>query len=133
MQNDDRRYIALSTFGFYKGGYLYVNLVNFHPQPSNEKDIVSVEGLSMMILLNCYYQTSFNYLWSFFCHQYGFSLDRTLSDAMNPYLDSHQEHCLLEEPGRPEQETPNSPPVVYFTMDLKLLRWDISDFSDYFV
>lgn len=54
--------------------------------------------------------------------QFGFSLDRTLSDAMNPYLDSHQEHCLLEEPGRPEQESPTSPPVVYFTMDLKLLK-----------
>ena len=96
VQDDDRRYIALSTFGFYKGGYLKVKLVNFHPQPYNEN------------------------------HVFGFSLDRTLSDAMNPYLDSHQERCLLEEPSRPEQETPNSPPVVYFTMDLKTLKLNVT-------
>ncbi|KAK3918604.1 Protein GPR107 [Frankliniella fusca] len=96
IENDDRRYIALSTFGFYKGGYLSVHLNKFHPHPLNEK------------------------------HVFGFSLDRTLSDAMNPYLDSHQDRCLLEEPGRPETETPNSPPVVYFTMDLKNLKLNVT-------
>lgn len=96
IENDDRRYIALSTFGFYKGGYLSVHLNKFHPHPLNEK------------------------------HVFGFSLDRTLSDAMNPYLDSHQDRCLLEEPERPETETPNSPPVVYFTMDLKNLKLNVT-------
>ncbi|XP_034254196.1 protein GPR107 [Thrips palmi] len=96
LQGDERRYIALTTFGFYKGGYLNVRLLNFHPQPLDKN------------------------------HVYGFSLDRTLSDAMNPYLDSHQERCLLEEPSRPETENPNSPPVVYFTMDLKNLKLNVS-------
>lgn len=96
LQGDVRRYIALSTFGFYKGGYLNVKLINFHPQPFNDKDV------------------------------FGFSLDRTLSDALNPYLDSHQERCLLEDPGRPETENPNSLPVVYFTMDLKKKLLNVS-------
>lgn len=47
--------------------------------------------------------------------QFGLSLDRTLSDAMNPYLDSHQDKCILEEPVG--QQT--SGPIVFFLMDLK--------------
>lgn len=28
--------------------------------------------------------------------QFGFSLDRSLNDGMNPYLDSHQNVCILQ-------------------------------------
>nr|CAD7396200.1 unnamed protein product [Timema cristinae] len=96
-QNDARKYIALSTFGFNKGGQLEVNLINFHSEPFSESDV------------------------------FGFSLDRTLSDAMTPYLDSHQDGCLLQEVNRePNQEASSA--VIYFTLDLKnkLLRVNCS-------
>uniref|UniRef100_T1HAW4 Uncharacterized protein n=1 Tax=Rhodnius prolixus TaxID=13249 RepID=T1HAW4_RHOPR len=67
IKEDGRKYIALSTFGFYKGGILDVKLYNFHASDWKDDDV------------------------------FGFSLDRTLNDAMNPYLDTHQDHCLLED------------------------------------
>ncbi|XP_015608013.1 protein GPR107 isoform X2 [Cephus cinctus] len=93
IRNDGRQYIALSTFGFYKGGILNVSLMNFHTEPFDENAV------------------------------FGFTLGRTLSDAMNPYLDSHQERCLLQGAGnsRNEQEQRDDSAIVYFTMDLKNL------------
>lgn len=41
LQKDVRRYIALSTFGFYKGGTLDVNLTNFKADPFDENAVVS--------------------------------------------------------------------------------------------
>lgn len=41
LQNDDRSYISVSTFGFFKGGGLDVKLRQFHPEPLNSNDIVS--------------------------------------------------------------------------------------------
>lgn len=44
-----------------------------------------------------------------------------MSDAMNPYLDSHQEKCLLQGSTNPktEWEQKDESAVIYFTMDLK--------------
>lgn len=67
IKSDHRKYIALSTFGFYKGGILDVKLHNFHADGWLDDEV------------------------------FGFSLDRTLNDAMNPYLDTHQDQCLLED------------------------------------
>ncbi|KAI5730604.1 protein GPR107 isoform X1 [Diaphorina citri] len=83
INNDDRKYIALSTFGFYKGGILNINLINFESFPSAQEN-----------------------------YTFGFSLDRTMSDAMNPYLDTHQDQCLLEESSLKSS-------LVYFIMDIK--------------
>ncbi|PSN53305.1 Protein GPR107 [Blattella germanica] len=101
IKNDARRYIALSTFGFFKGGMLDVKLHNFHATPFDDRDM------------------------------FGFSLDRTLSDAMNPYLDSHQDGCLLQQvqgnsnDGR--TETGNEPgSVIYFILDFQKKRLKIS-------
>lgn len=85
IRNDVRRYIALSTFGFYQGGILDVKLSNFQIDPGQENDV------------------------------YGFSLDKTTTDAMNPYLDSHQDKCILDEPASSQR----SGPIVFFKMDLK--------------
>lgn len=41
LQKDVRRYISLSTFGFYKGGILDVNLTNFKAEPFHENTVVS--------------------------------------------------------------------------------------------
>ncbi|XP_012246790.1 protein GPR107 isoform X1 [Bombus impatiens] len=91
LRKDVRRYIALSTFGFYKGGTLDVNLTNFKVDPFDENAV------------------------------FGFTLDRTLTDAMNPYLDSHWERCVLEDISsvRPDFDQRNDSAVIYFTMDLK--------------
>ncbi|XP_054275527.1 protein GPR107 [Macrosteles quadrilineatus] len=86
IKNDERKYIALSTFGFYKEGILDVKLSMFKGTPQiKETDI------------------------------YGFSVDRTMNDAMNPYLDIHQEHCLLESPVLQS----SSADAVLLTLDLK--------------
>lgn len=38
-----------------------------------------------------------------------------MSDAMNPYLDTHQDRCILQESARAQQ----SGPIAFFTMDLQ--------------
>lgn len=37
---------------------------------------------------------------------------------MNPYLDSHQDRCILEELAKDQR----GGPIVYFVMDLKNLK-----------
>jgi hypothetical protein len=85
ITNDGRKYIALSTFGFYQGGILDVRLKNFRATPENDSAT------------------------------FGFSLDRTINDAMNPYLDSHQEHCILQDP----VNKANDAAIIYFILELK--------------
>ncbi|RZF32592.1 hypothetical protein LSTR_LSTR011039 [Laodelphax striatellus] len=82
--NDHRRFIPLSTFGFYVGGSLSINLKDFHVEPWDDSNL------------------------------FGFSLDRTLNDAMSPYLDTHQERCLLEQ----AIQTSNVA-FTYFVLDFK--------------
>lgn len=48
---------------------------------------------------------------------FGFSLDKKLSDAMNTYLDGHQEKCVSEEALHPQ--TPNGDGAYHFIMDFK--------------
>lgn len=51
-----------------------------------------------------------------FCFiQFGFSLDRTRNDAVNPYLDSHQDVCMLQE----LTHSGHNSETIYFTLDLK--------------
>uniref|UniRef100_A0A6M2DWI2 Putative g protein-coupled seven transmembrane receptor n=1 Tax=Xenopsylla cheopis TaxID=163159 RepID=A0A6M2DWI2_XENCH len=84
IKDDSRRYIALSTFGFYQGGILDVRLQKFHMSEQINKEI-------------------------------GFSIDRTTSNAMNPYLDSRQDTCLLEEPITANHEGA----IVFLKLDFK--------------
>lgn len=64
FQNDVRRYFALTTFGFYKGGILSVNLTNFKVKPFNENDVVSKQKFFLVHmkarLLNVTYRYFFN-------------------------------------------------------------------------
>lgn len=48
-----RRYIALTTFGFYKGGILNVKLINFKANPMDENAIVRI--FRKKTLTNYYY------------------------------------------------------------------------------
>lgn len=51
LQKDTRRYIALSTFGFYKGGMLDVNLMNFKAKPLDENAVVSYRSEDVRVIL----------------------------------------------------------------------------------
>lgn len=88
IKDDKRRYIPLSTFGFYEGGILEVKVTGFHTDSKNEGD------------------------------KFGFTLDKTLNDAINPYADSHMERCLLEHQVDPLPSNTNNA-AVFFTMDMK--------------
>ncbi|XP_030386522.1 protein GPR107 [Scaptodrosophila lebanonensis] len=88
VRNDMRPYIALSTFGFYINGHLDVQLSKFTIDEERSTDL------------------------------FGLSLDKTTIDQLNPYLDSHQNKCILEEP--PAKQT--SGPILFFLLDLKELK-----------
>lgn len=47
--------------------------------------------------------------------QFGLTLDKTRSDAMNPFIDDHQDKCILEELASTQYDGP----IAYLTMDLK--------------
>jgi len=51
--------------------------------------------------------------------QLGLSLDKTTIDQLNPYLDSHQNKCILEE----SPKTQISGPILFFVLDLKELKY----------
>jgi hypothetical protein len=51
--------------------------------------------------------------------QFGFSLDRTRNDAVNPYLENHQDVCLLQDWTHPEP----SSETIYFRLNLKKKLW----------
>ncbi|XP_058064342.1 protein GPR107 [Anopheles bellator] len=84
VRDDFRRYILLSTFGFYAGGVLDVQVSQFRVDHGTESNL------------------------------FGLSLDKTMSDSMNPYLDSHQDKCILTEPVTAQ----SNGPIVFFKMDL---------------
>ncbi|KAH8386836.1 hypothetical protein KR093_002843, partial [Drosophila rubida] len=89
VRNDMRPYIALSTFGFYTNGHLDVQLSRL-----TIADDQATAGL------------------------FGLSLDKTTIDQLNPYLDSHQTKCILEEPPNNQK----SGPILFFVLDLVELK-----------
>ncbi|KAH8408871.1 hypothetical protein KR009_002911 [Drosophila setifemur] len=88
VRSDMRPYIALSTFGFYTNGHLDVQLSKLTIDHEMSTDL------------------------------FGLSLDKTTIDQLNPYVDSHQNKCILEEP--PQKQ--NSGPILFFVLDLKELK-----------
>ncbi|EDW00138.1 protein GPR107 [Drosophila grimshawi] len=88
VRNDMRPYIALSTFGFYTNGHLDVQLSMLTIDDEQSTDL------------------------------FGLSLDKTTIDQLNPYLDSHQNKCILEEPPSNQK----SGPILFFVLDLKELK-----------
>lgn len=59
--------------------------------------------------------------------QFGLSLDKTLSDAMNPYLDSHQDRCILDE----QASSLKQGPIIFFQMDFSRNLTTISCSKDW--
>ncbi|NXV72962.1 GP107 protein, partial [Atlantisia rogersi] len=76
-QDDVRQKVHLNTFGFFKDGFMKVNVSNLSlkpPVPSGDKNSLSV----------------------------GFSLDRTRNDGFSTYLDEEMDYCILKK--KPEQD-----------------------------
>jgi len=50
FQKDGRHYITLSTFGFYKGGILTVNLTSFKFEPADADKKLTPESASKAVV-----------------------------------------------------------------------------------
>ncbi|KAL0118400.1 hypothetical protein PUN28_009214 [Cardiocondyla obscurior] len=106
IRKDGRHYITLSTFGFYKGGILTVNLTNFKFEPADGGKKLAPESASKAV--------------------FGFSLGRTLIDAINPYVHNHLDGCLLQNVSNLKTEQKDDSSIIYFTMDLKNLTMQVN-------
>jgi len=89
IHNDRRRYIPLSTFGFYTGGKLQVNMSGFHL--SGVEDYDSLDSVV------------------------GFSIDKTVSDALNPYVQDTETQCILNKTVKDTDKAG----IVRFILDFK--------------
>uniref|UniRef100_A0A8C8B5I8 G protein-coupled receptor 107 n=1 Tax=Otus sunia TaxID=257818 RepID=A0A8C8B5I8_9STRI len=77
LKDDVRQKVHLNTFGFFKDGFMKVNVSNLSLKPpvgSDDKSSLSV----------------------------GFSLDRTRNDGFSTYLDEEMDYCILKK--KPEQD-----------------------------
>ncbi|XP_025418598.1 protein GPR107 [Sipha flava] len=83
IEDDDRRYIALTTFGFYNGGILEVEIKNFH------------------LPLNKLNET------------HGLLLEKSIFDEGNPYVDFQQEICPIESPSNVYETRKNSNLAIF--------------------
>ncbi|NWZ63679.1 GP107 protein, partial [Acrocephalus arundinaceus] len=76
-QDDVRQKVHLNTFGFFKDGFMRVNVSSLSLKPAVSPD--DVEGLSV-----------------------GFSLDRTRNDGFSTYLDEEVDYCILKKTPEPD-------------------------------
>ena len=94
IENDRRQFIPLSTFGFYTGGKLQVNMTGF----KMDKSKVLIDGNEEMVV--------------------GFSIDKTVSDALNPYVQATETQCILtKQPAEKEKAG-----ILRFTLDFEKNR-----------
>ncbi|NWS76041.1 GP107 protein, partial [Crotophaga sulcirostris] len=77
VQDDVRQKVHLNTFGFFKDGFMTVNVSNLSLKPPVNPDDKS----SLFV---------------------GFSLDRTRNDGFSTYLDEEVDYCILKK--KPEQD-----------------------------
>ncbi|XP_051492401.1 protein GPR107 [Apus apus] len=77
LKDDVRQKVHLNTFGFFKNGYMKVNVSNLSLNPPVSHD--DKNSLSV-----------------------GFSLDRTRNDGFSTYLDEEVDYCILKK--KPEQD-----------------------------
>ncbi|KAJ7414146.1 protein GPR107 isoform X1 [Willisornis vidua] len=74
MMDDVRQKVHLNTFGFFKNGFMRVNVSNLSLRGSGD-----MSGLSV-----------------------GFSLDRTRNDGFSTYLDEEVDYCILRKTPEPD-------------------------------
>ncbi|OXB73516.1 UNVERIFIED_CONTAM: hypothetical protein H355_012483 [Colinus virginianus] len=75
--DDVRQKVHLNTFGFFKNGFMRVNVSNLSLKPPVDADDKSSSAV-------------------------GFSLDRTRNDGFSTYLDEEVDYCILKK--KPEQD-----------------------------
>jgi len=96
ISHDYRPTIPLSSFGFYQGGNLHVNLTNFHPSDGQHHELKDL--------------------------LVGFSIDKTLSDGINPYMDDKKgKECILTR-DIPERETAG---IIRFHLNFNTMMVEI--------
>ncbi|CAH0401851.1 unnamed protein product [Chilo suppressalis] len=95
LLDDERHYVELTTFGFFQGGILDVKMVNFMLPSSVPHG------------------------------EYGFTLDRTVNDAINPYLESHSDTCFLKDVDS-MGITPQHTAIVFLKLDFVNSRLNIT-------
>lgn len=95
LSDDERHYVELTTFGFFQGGVLDVRMVNF----------MLPSGLPL--------------------GEYGFTLDQTANDAINPYLESHSDTCFLKDVNS-FGITPQHTTIVFLKLDFANMRLNIT-------
>ncbi|NXP97603.1 GP107 protein, partial [Vidua macroura] len=76
-QDDVRQKVHLNTFGFFKDGFMRVNVSNLSLKPEPSPD--DLKTLSV-----------------------GFSLDRTRNDGFSTYLDEEVDYCILKKTPEPD-------------------------------
>ncbi|KAM9218214.1 protein GPR107 isoform 2-T2 [Leptosomus discolor] len=76
LKDDVRQKVHLNTFGFFKDGFMTVNVSNLSLKPP-----VGSDKSSLLV---------------------GFSLDRTRNDGFSTYLDEEVDYCILKK--KPEQD-----------------------------
>ncbi|NWH88721.1 GP107 protein, partial [Aegithalos caudatus] len=76
-QDDVRQKVHLNTFGFFKDGFMRVNVSNLSLKPAVSPD--DMDSLSV-----------------------GFSLDRTRNDGFSTYLDEEVDYCILKKTPEPD-------------------------------
>ncbi|NXQ64330.1 GP107 protein, partial [Anthoscopus minutus] len=76
-QDDVRQKVHLNTFGFFKDGFMRVNVSNLSLKPAVGSD--DMDSLSV-----------------------GFSLDRTRNDGFSTYLDEEVDYCILKKTPEPD-------------------------------
>ncbi|NWS10089.1 GP107 protein, partial [Pachyramphus minor] len=77
LQDDVRQKVHLNTFGFFKDGFMRVNVSNLSLKPAVGSG--DMKGLSV-----------------------GFSLDRTRNDGFSTYLDEEVDYCILRKTPEPD-------------------------------
>ncbi|NWU65253.1 GP107 protein, partial [Pterocles burchelli] len=77
LQDDVRQKVHLNTFGFFKNGFMKVNVSNLSLKPP----VVSGDKNSLSV---------------------GFSLDRTRNDGFSTYLDEEVDYCILKKEPEPD-------------------------------
>ncbi|XP_060862331.1 protein GPR107 [Metopolophium dirhodum] len=97
IHNDDRRFIALTTFGFFRGGLLEVEIVDFYLPPDSLNET------------------------------HGLLLEKSLFDEGNPYIDSQQEICPIESPNLLDIRKNSNLAVFKFNFPKKLVTINCSD------
>lgn len=89
-----------------------VKLYDFRVEAGREDGIV---GFKFWKIIN-HSKINLSIVIPFIYFQFGLTLDKTnvKSDAMNPFIDDHQDKCILEEPASMQ----HNGPIAYLNFDL---------------